>query len=416
MHSPVLSLVIIKAPANSDTKPVTAKLESLGISFEILFVANQRPVDVAEEIFIGQMRPGFGGALRDGLAKARGEYVITLTSMDDAAAAQLESLWLNRGKADIVSAAPRRITEGPRPRLSKIFDLPINSLGSPARIYRSKTLVDSKCASEDASILPELLVRAYANGFSLAEIGSDSAASFEHFPIKTIYRLWVLRNSVESADYDERAHNSKIPLQRYWQRKRHRVITNWLNPINRSPGSPELQILDIGCGSSHIIQGLERAAAFDYAFRKLRYLKKSNKCRVWGSTFALPFRDKSFDQIIHSQVIEHIPYEPVIFSELNRVLRPGGRLVIGTPDYGRIWWPIIEFFYGKILPNAYADEHITHYTRQVLIDILAEFGFRTEDYEYICGGELILKAEKVIDSPADAPLRAPHPKKRPPLG
>ena len=36
------------------------------------------------------------------------------------------------------------------------------------------------------------------------------------------FRMWQLRNSLFSADYDERAYNSKIPLQRYWQRKRDR--------------------------------------------------------------------------------------------------------------------------------------------------------------------------------------------------
>lgn len=415
MHNPDLSLVITKAPANSTSKALLAKLHELGVSFEVLFVADQRPVDVAEEIFIGQMRPGFGGALRDGLAKARGAHIITLNSMDDAAAADLEALWLNRSQADIVSAAPAKLLSANRSFLSSMLNLPIKSLGSPARIYNRRAMMSTKSRSEDASILPELLVQAYADGFSVAEIPSERAESIETFPLKTVYRLWVLRNSVESADYDERAHNSKIPLQRYWQRRRHNIITGWLNSLDTRADAPELQILDIGCGSSHIIQGLKRAVAFDYAFRKLRYLKKSNKHRVWGSTFALPFSEKSFNQIIHSQVIEHIPYEPAIFLELNRVLKLGGRLIIGTPDYGRIWWPIIEFFYGKILPNAYADEHITHYTRQVLIDILAEFGFRTEDYEYICGGELIIKAEKVIDSPPGAGLRAPAPRKRSPL-
>jgi hypothetical protein len=92
------------------------------------------------------------------------------------------------------------------------------------------------------------------------------------------------------------------------------------------------------------------------------------------------------------------------------VLKVGGTLVCGTPDYGRPWWPITEFFYKLILPNAYADEHITHYTKASLTAILAECGFRCLAYRYICGGELIIKARKIEDlasvpTPSVQPLR-----------
>ena len=39
------------------------------------------------------------------------------------------------------------------------------------------------------------------------------------------------------------------------------------------------------------------------------------------------------DCVVCSQVIEHIPFDAVIFTELRRVLRPDGLLILGTPDY-----------------------------------------------------------------------------------
>jgi SAM-dependent methyltransferase len=70
--------------------------------------------------------------------------------------------------------------------------------------------------------------------------------------------------------------------------------------------------------------------------------------------------------VICSEVFEHIRDAPVLFDEMTRVLRPGGTLILGTPDYGRWLWWVLEWIYGKILPGAYSHEHITHYTRASL--------------------------------------------------
>ena len=61
---------------------------------------------------------------------------------------------------------------------------------------------------------------------------------------------------------------------------------------------------------------------------------------------SLPFKDGVFDCVIHSQLLEHLPPSDSIFTEIKRVLRPGGTLVIGTVDYGYWTWPLIESIYG----------------------------------------------------------------------
>jgi SAM-dependent methyltransferase len=48
---------------------------------------------------------------------------------------------------------------------------------------------------------------------------------------------------------------------------------------------------------------------------------------------AIPFPDNCFDQVIFSEVIEHLVYSPLpVLRELRRVLLPGGRLIITTPN------------------------------------------------------------------------------------
>jgi ubiquinone/menaquinone biosynthesis C-methylase UbiE len=131
---------------------------------------------------------------------------------------------------------------------------------------------------------------------------------------------------------------------------------------------------------------------------KLRFLSRYGIPLLRGSAFALPFKDSSFDCVISSQVIEHIPYEEVLFSELQRVLSPGGTLIIGTPDYSTRGWRIIEPLYGHLIPGGYRDEHITHYTHESLSRILTRHGFVAEESAYICRSELIMRWRKPATS------------------
>jgi ubiquinone/menaquinone biosynthesis C-methylase UbiE len=80
---------------------------------------------------------------------------------------------------------------------------------------------------------------------------------------------------------------------------------------------------------------------------------------VRASGFALPFPDSSFSCVLCSQVIEHVPKDAPILDELCRVLRPGGRIALGTPDYANWQWVYVEKLYG-LVPGK--DEHISHYT------------------------------------------------------
>ena len=77
-----------------------------------------------------------------------------------------------------------------------------------------------------------------------------------------------------------------------------------------------------------------------------------------------------------------------------RVLRPRGVLVLGTPDYGRWLWLILEWIYGKVHPGGYADEHITNFTRGQLAARLLAAGYEILDCRYVGFCEMIFKARK----------------------
>jgi ubiquinone/menaquinone biosynthesis C-methylase UbiE len=154
-------------------------------------------------------------------------------------------------------------------------------------------------------------------------------------------------------------------------------------------------VLDVGCGSSRIIAGLPPGSvAVDILHRKLRYARKFDRPLVRASGFELPFADASFSCVLCSQVIEHVPKESPILDELCRVLRPGGRLVLGTPDYANWQWVYIEKLYG-LVPGGYKDEHISHYTNRELVRLMEARGLRFEAERYILRGELIQAFRKI---------------------
>ena len=153
--------------------------------------------------------------------------------------------------------------------------------------------------------------------------------------------------------------------------------------------------LDVGCGSSRSIGTRPPGSvAVDVLLRKLRYARRFARPLVHASGLSLPFADASFPCVLCSQVIEHVPKASPILSELVRVLQPGGRLVLGTPDYANWEWVVMEKLYGGFAPGGYADEHIAHDTRAELIRAFAAQGFTHEATRYILRGELILAFRK----------------------
>jgi ubiquinone/menaquinone biosynthesis C-methylase UbiE len=154
-------------------------------------------------------------------------------------------------------------------------------------------------------------------------------------------------------------------------------------------------VLDVGCGSSHIIGALPRGSvALDILLNKLRFARRFGMPLVHGSGFALPFADGTFPCVLCSQVIEHVPMVPSMIDELCRVLKPGGRLVLGTPDYDRWEWVYVEKLYGFFAPGGYADEHISHYTQASLLELFSRRGYTHEATRYVFRGELILAFRK----------------------
>ena len=110
--------------------------------------------------------------------------------------------------------------------------------------------------------------------------------------------------------------------------------------------SPEtLRLLDCGCGDGKYFhhpvskRGLraENVHGVEVSSRRVERCHEmgwTNARRIEG-TVPLPYEDSSFDIVNMMEVIEHIPVEQGerTLNDLRRIFRPGGVLLISTPNY-----------------------------------------------------------------------------------
>ena len=103
-------------------------------------------------------------------------------------------------------------------------------------------------------------------------------------------------------------------------------------------------VADIGCGSGHGCEILKASGAAsvqgaDISKSAIAFARKhffnSAKFSIQGITDLSLFRDNSFDLVVSSEVLEHIKEygkERRAISEIKRITRPGGIVVLGTPN------------------------------------------------------------------------------------
>lgn len=396
-------------------------LDGLGVSWELIVVDGGSSDGTAEAAVrrgarvVQQDVRGYGGALLAGFAAASAPWIITMDADCSHRPIFIEEFWRHREKAEMLIAS-RYVAGGHadmgafRRLLSHILNrtyaralsLNIRDLSSGYRMYRRDILQNLPLTARDFDVLEEILIRVHAQGWRIREVPFHYTArgsgrsharlfAFGVAYLKTLLRMWRLRNSVASMDYDHRAFDSPIPLQRYWQRARHRIILRGVKAACPGNGGA---VLDVGCGSGRIIQDLPNAIGLDILLPKLRFLRDRHRRLVQGTVFALPFPSARFDVVICSEVIEHVPDTPQVLRELTRVLRPGGTLILGTPDYSRRLWWFLEWAYGKVLPGAYAHEHITHLSQANVQEQLVARGYEVLDLQYVGACEMIFRARK----------------------
>ncbi|GGN43023.1 SAM-dependent methyltransferase [Actinoplanes campanulatus] len=130
---------------------------------------------------------------------------------------------------------------------------------------------------------------------------------------------------------------------------------------------PGMRVLDLGCGEGrHTFEAYRRGAhvvALDLSEKDLGTTRQwcaamdmageapaaASATTVRGDLLALPFPDASFDRVIASEVMEHIPDDVTAIAELTRVLKPGGLAAVTVPRWlpERVCWALSDEYHAN---------------------------------------------------------------------
>jgi ubiquinone/menaquinone biosynthesis C-methylase UbiE len=161
--------------------------------------------------------------------------------------------------------------------------------------------------------------------------------------------------------------------------------------------APGMRVLDLGCGRGGVLEQLGEAVTYpiglDPDFASLRAHRMLHLPRAVGLASALPFTTASFDLVVCSWVLEHIADPARAFSEIRRILKPGGRFVFLSPNAAntlatmiRLLRPLQEVLVRSLYARHEIDTFPPVYranTHRTLTRLMANVGLQLEALYHI---------------------------------
>lgn len=157
-----------------------------------------------------------------------------------------------------------------------------------------------------------------------------------------------------------------------------RLFATMIGPVDGK------RLLDVGCGDGVLAIGFARRGAavtgvdldpamLDAARAKARALAAAEF--IEANAVALPFKDEAFDIVYASALLCVAPDRGRIVREIARVMKPGGRVVIGDLGAHSIW-NAIRRLKGLLGNRNWRDAHF--FTRGELFALLRQAGLKPE--------------------------------------
>ena len=186
-------------------------------------------------------------------------------------------------------------------------------------------------------------------------------------------------------------------FQKYWHSRKWHHLKEFLISVGGN------RLLDIGCADGTTTKQIKKIlplttiTGIDLYKKAIDHAKrKAGKIRfIHGDVHKLPFDDNSFEIVTAIETIEHLDNPNRALTEIYRVLKPNGYLIIGQ-DTDSLLFRVVWFVWTKWKGSVWVKSHISCMKPNDLMKLLRRTGFKIKKYKFVnLKMEIFIEAYKI---------------------
>ncbi|MFM2213141.1 MAG: Ubiquinone biosynthesis O-methyltransferase [Bacteroidota bacterium] len=178
----------------------------------------------------------------------------------------------------------------------------------------------------------------------------------------------LLPSYYESADYISHTDGKRSLFEKMYQAVKSRALKNKVKLINSQ--SAKGALLDIGAGTGDFLVVAQKDGW------QTKGIEPSPKAKAIALSKGVSFandlsdlQDNSFDVITMWHVLEHVPNLEEYLSELKRIIKPDGTIIIAVPNFKSF----DAEYYGKYWAAYDTPRHLWHFSKNSIQKLVGEF-------------------------------------------
>lgn len=166
--------------------------------------------------------------------------------------------------------------------------------------------------------------------------------------------------------------------------RRYQFILSGIERYVQCNKARPLRILDAGCGDGVQLEGIIHISEVEVwgidsnPIRTGRARRRFPAVKILcGDLLHMPFRERVFDIVLCSQVIEHIAQDDLVLEGLAKLLKPEGLMILGTPNEGCFMAQLRNYIFERRILND--TDHMNFYKEPIIRQKIEAAGFVIEE-------------------------------------